>query len=71
MAAGWGCLLLGGAWSQWGVPGPEGCLVPEVSGPGGVSGPRGGVPGPGECLLLGDWVVSQHALRQTPCEQND
>ena len=61
----WGASALRGAWSG-------GCLVPGVSALGdvcsqGVSALGGawsrGVPGPRG--------VSQHALRQTPCEQND
>ena len=69
----WGGCLLPGAVCSWGVSGHG------VSGPGGVSAPGGVLsqggsgPGGGGCLLLGGgWVVSQHALRQTPpCEQND
>ena len=65
-APGGGVLVLGGG-------GSVGCLVPGVSGPG-VPGPRDvyvwsgrcvcswGVPGPW-------WLVSQHALRETPQER--
>ena len=49
-----GCLVRGGAWSRGFAP--RGYLV------------LGGCLSQGD-LLLGE-VVSQHALRQTPCEQN-
>ena len=54
----------GGAWSR-GVPGLGVCLVWGMPGPGGCAWSR-------VCAwLVGVVVVSQHALRQTPCEQND
>ena len=67
------CTVQGGR-PLWGVPGlggcllPAGCLVPDgMSAPGG----RGvSAPGWGGCLVPGGRGLSQHALRQTPREQN-
>ena len=58
------CLVLGG-WSAWsGVVSAwsRGCSAWS----GGVSAWSSGV-----CLVQAGGVVSQHALRQTPCEQNE
>ena len=41
----------GGAWSG-------GCLVPGGSAIGGVSGPGGGVPAPGGCLVETPWTAT-------------